>query len=111
MSELEELRKRKIQQMQMMQQSSNQKQLEQEIQRQEVEKQINLIIHNIMTPEARQRLANIRLSRPEYSRQVELLLIQLAQSGNLPQRIDDETFKRLLSKISGTRRKTSIKRK
>lgn len=110
MSELEEIRKKKLQQMQMMQSQQGQQQMAEQRQREEMEDQIKSIINQIMLPDARQRLANIRVARPEYARQVEMLLIQLAQSGNLPKKIDDDTLKKLLTRITGNKRETQIKR-
>ncbi|HHQ45369.1 MAG TPA: DNA-binding protein [Candidatus Altiarchaeales archaeon] len=110
MSELEELRKKRLAQLRAQQSQLLQQEYQQELQRQEVEQQIKHIINNIMTPEARERLANIRLARPDFARQVEILLIQMAQSGRLPKKIDDLLFKQILSKISEGKRETQIKR-
>jgi len=95
--------------LQMMQQSREQL-IQQQVQAQQIERQINLIMRQIMSPEARERLANIRMARPEFARQVEILLIQLYQGGRLTQ-LDDNQFKALLAKISGSRREPRIKLK
>lgn len=107
MSELEELRQKRLKQLQMMQQQGRQEALEQQAKAQEAEAQINLIMRQIMSPEARERLGNIRLAKPEFARQVELLLIQLFQSGRL-RKLDDKEFKALLTKISSGKRETKI---
>ncbi|RLI90127.1 MAG: DNA-binding protein [Candidatus Altiarchaeales archaeon] len=112
--ELEELRKRRIAQILMMQrqrQLEEQQRLQQQIQEAE---QLNAIIRRIMmhilTPEARQRLANIRLVRPDFARQIEIFLIQLYQQGKLPKKITDSQLKEILRKISQNKKETKIKR-
>jgi programmed cell death protein 5 len=108
MPELDEIRKKRLKEL-VQQQAGQQvrQQMEQQMQSQQVEEQINLIMRRIMTPEARERLSNIRLARPEFARQVEILLIQLFQGGRLKE-LNDEQFKGLLAKISGTRREPKI---
>ena len=62
----------------------------------------------ILTPEARSRLANIRLTRPEFVDQIELQLIQLAQMGRVKAKITDEQLKELLKKLAGQKRDINI---
>jgi programmed cell death protein 5 len=107
MSELDELRQKRLRQLQAMREQGREQGLQQQLQAQQMEEQINLIMRQIMTAEARERLANIRMARPEFARQVEILLIQLYQGGRLKQ-LTDEQFKALLAKISGTKREPKI---
>lgn len=107
MSELEELRRKRLRELQMLQQQQRQDPYTEQLQAQQMEEQINLIMRKLMTAEARERLANIRMARPEFARQVEILLIQLYQGGRLTQ-LTDEQFKALLSKISSGKRDTKI---
>jgi programmed cell death protein 5 len=109
MSELDALRQKRMRELQMMQQQANQQTFEQQYQAQQMEEQINLIMRQIMTADARERLANIRMARPDFARQVEIMLIQLYQGGRLKE-LNDTQFKSLLEKISGTKRQTTIKR-
>jgi len=57
------------------------------------------VLKRIMTDEARERLARIRLVKPEFAQQIENQLISLAQSGRLRSKVDDETLKRLLQQL------------
>ena len=107
MSELDELRQKRMRELQMLQQQGSQQQMEQQMREQEIEQQIKLIMRQIMTPEARERLSNIRLARPDFARQVEVMLIQLFQAGRLKE-LNDHQFKELLSKLSGRKRETKI---
>ena len=101
--DIEELRRRRMQQLlQQQMQQQQQEAMQQQMQEAEVSSQIKFIINQILTPEARERLSNIRLARPEYARQIEILLIQLKQAGRLPKQLPDEEFKKILMKIRGS---------
>lgn len=84
--------------------------LQQQLKAAEVDAQIKLIINRILTPEARERLANIRIARPAFARQIEIFLIQLYQTGRLPKQITDEQLKKILEKVSTEKREIKIKR-
>jgi len=112
MSELEDIRQRRVREirelsMRKMREQQDQVLSEQMQQAQELEAQVKQIIRQILSPEAQSRLTNIRLARPEFARQIEILLIQLYQSGRL-KAMSDAQFKALLAKISSTRRDTKI---
>jgi programmed cell death protein 5 len=76
--------------------------------RAEIEKQS--VLRVILTPEARQRLNNIKMVRQEFAEQLELQLIQLAQTGRVELPIDDTQLKALLEKLMSRRREISIRR-
>jgi len=79
--------------------------------RQQFEMQKRQLLMKILTPEARSRLANLRLTRPEFVEQIELQLIQLAQTGQMRSKITDEQLKELLRRVSGKRRDIRIVRR
>ncbi len=54
----------------------------------------------ILTPEARERLANLRLIKPELVAQLEEQLIQLANSGRIRTPISDDVLKEILSRLN-----------
>jgi len=111
MSELEELRQKRLRELMVaQQQQSAQDKFQERMQEQEVSRQIDHIISQIMTPEARERLGNIRTARPDYARQIEILMIQLHQAGRLPKKVDDAVLKNILGKISSQKRETRIQR-
>ena len=64
----------------------------------------------ILTPEARQRLTNIKLVRPELAEQLELQLIQLAQTGRINIPMKDEQLRQILGKFTERKRDTTIRR-
>jgi len=59
----------------------------------------------IMTPEARQRLTNVRMVRPEVAKAVEVHIIKQASAGKLQRPISDEELKYILSSISSASKK------
>ncbi len=76
----------------------------------QVEAQKQAALRVIMTPEARQRLNNLKLVRPEFAEQIELQLIQAAQTGKVKLPITDEQLKEVLIRLQSQRRETRIRR-
>jgi programmed cell death protein 5 len=108
--ELENLRKKKLQEMQ--EQAAYQEQVEeQEEQQKQLEEQKKTILRAILTNEARERLGRIRIARPEMAESIENQLIMLAQSGKLKNKINDEELRMLLSKVLPKKRDIKIKRR
>jgi programmed cell death protein 5 len=105
--DIDELRRRRLEQLQQQAAESE----SQEQMRREVEAQKRQAMLQILTPEARGRLANIRLTRPEFVDQIELQLIQLAQMGRIKSKITDDQLKELLKKLAGQKRDINITRK
>jgi programmed cell death protein 5 len=64
----------------------------------------------ILEPEARQRLANIRMIKPEFAEQLEVQLIQLAQTGRVKVPITDLQLKQLLVQLTPKKRDFNIRR-
>lgn len=64
----------------------------------------------ILTPEARQRLANLRLVKPELVAAVEEVLIKLVQSGRVSTPITEDTLKAILERVMPKKRETRIER-
>ena len=112
MSDIEEIRRKRMEQLQQQaaQQAAQQQGdvAEQERKRRELEAQKRQVMIQILTPEARSRLANIRLTKPEFVDQIEVQLIQLAQMGRIKSKIDDEQLKVLLKKLAGQKREMKI---
>jgi programmed cell death protein 5 len=104
--ELELLRRRKIAELQRTM-ADEQRRAQAE---QEVETQKQSILRRILTPEARQRLANIRMVKPEFASQLEMQLMQLAQSGRIRIPIGDDQLKEALAHIQSQKKEIRIRR-
>ncbi len=78
----------------------------------DAEGQKQALMRKILTPEARERLQNVKLVRPDFAAQIEIQLLQLAQTGRVPIPISDELLKQLLEQIQNqqTKRDISIRR-
>ena len=118
MSELDEIRQKRMAELQAQQaamQNQAQQQAMAQAQQQEAqaqfESQKKQILAQIMTSEARNRLANLKLTKPELVNQIELQLIQSAQAGSLRGKVTDEQLKVLLRQIAGQKREIKITRK
>lgn len=91
-------------------QAKLQEQQRQEELRQQYETQKRIAMQQILTPEARSRLANIRAAKPEYAEQIELQLIQLAQAGKLSSQITDAQLREILKRVQERKREIKIRR-
>lgn len=104
--ELEEIRRRKLLELQ--------RRLLQEQQEAQLRKQAELqkqaLLRRILEPKARQRLMNLRMVKPEIVSQLEVQLIQLAQTGRVPIPITDSLLKEILLRIQRSRREIKIRR-
>ncbi len=69
------------------------------------EAQRRALLRKILTPEARERLARVRLARPQLAQTVENYLIQMAQSGQLNGKVDEDQLKKILKQVSEATRK------
>src|SRR6266581_2264492 len=104
--ELEALRRRRLAEMQRAAVDDQRRSQAQ----QQVERQKQAIIRRILTAEARQRLTNIRMVKPEFAEELEMQLIQLAQSGRLQTQITDEQLKRTLVQLQSQKKEIKIRR-
>jgi len=116
--DLESIRRRKLEQLQQQQQEGQQQMpgadmqaaMQQEREQAEMEAQKQAVLRQVLTPEARDRLTSLRLSRKELVEQIEQQLISLAQGGRLQSKIDDAQLKHLLSQMQSKKHEPSIKR-
>ena len=103
---MEQLRKRKLLELQ--------RRIAEEQQRAQVQEQIEVqkqaLLRRVLTPDARRRLTNLKMVKPEFAQQLELQLIQLAQQGRMSIPVTDEQLKDILVKLQSGRREFKIRR-
>ncbi len=102
--ELEAIRQRKMAELQ--QQALREQSQEQAVA--EAQAQKESILRKILTPEARARLSNIRMVKPEFAEQIEMQLIQLASSGKLRGQVTDEQLRTLLVQLQEKERERKV---
>ncbi|MBX8643338.1 MAG: DNA-binding protein [Thermoplasmata archaeon] len=108
--ELEMLRRKRLAELQM--QMENEQQLNEERARNaEAKAQRQAVLRAILTPEARERLAALRMAKPELVADVEQQLLMLASQGRINRKIDDNMMKDLLYRIVPKKREITIERK
>ena len=76
----------------------------------ESSKQKEQILKQILSPEARLRLNNIKMVKSELSELVEQYLIGMATQGKLPGQISDDQLKQILLSIQQPKRDFKINR-
>ncbi|BBD72549.1 DNA-binding protein [Sulfodiicoccus acidiphilus] len=91
--ELEELLRRRA--------NETRRKADEERQRAEMRAKKDAALRIILTPEARERLNNVRLVRPEVADAIENQLIALAQAGRVAVPVSEEDLKRILEQLSG----------
>lgn len=118
MSDLDEIRRKRMAELQAQQaaaQNQMQMQAQQQMQQEEAQRQFESqkkqILSQILTSEARNRLSNLRLTKPDLVQQIEIQLIHSAQAGSLRGKVTDEQLKVLLQQISNQKREIKITRK
>jgi programmed cell death protein 5 len=104
--EMDQLRKRRLLELRRrIAEEQQQAQVQQQI---EVQKQA--LLRRILTPDARRRLTNLKMVKPEFAQQLELQLIQLAQQGKMSIPVTDEQLKDILVRLQSGRREFKIRR-
>jgi len=63
------------------------------------------VLRIALTSEARQRLTNVRMVKPDVATVIEEHIIKLASTGRLRRPIDDEQLKEMLTTVQGTAKK------
>lgn len=103
--ELEEIRQRKLLEMQQRSREDQKSKADRQ-----VDAQKQALLRQILSSEARQRLTNLKMIKPQFIEQLELQLIQLAQSGRISLPISDAQLKQILIQLQSRKRETKIRR-
>jgi len=103
--DLEEIRKRKLAELQS---QISQKQEEAQA-RAYYETQMDAALRKILTPDAKSRLAAVKLANPQLAAQAERLVLYAYQQTG--QQLNDAQVRMILEKVRGTKRDITIVRK
>lgn len=103
---LDEIRRKKLS---ALQQRATDEQKESKAE-QEYQAQKEALLKQILSSEARQRLANLKMVKAEFTEQLELQLIQLAQAGKLSIPVSDAQLKQILIQLQSRKREPTIRR-
>ena len=87
-------------------QSNNDKRREEELKKARLREQYMRLF---FAPEARLRLANVKMVKPEIAEAIEDQVIKLGAAGKITRPITDEELKAMLGKFSEQRREFKIK--
>lgn len=80
-----------------------------ELQAQQQLEQIKRVLFlKMLSDEARDRLSNIKAANPHFAAQIEAILIQLIQSGQIRQKISESELRTIIKKIKGNNREYRI---
>jgi programmed cell death protein 5 len=107
MTEAEEIRAKKLEELK---ERMAHQQEEAEMQ-QRMEAQLDMVLRNILTPEAKARLSNVRLVNYEKYLQIAQGLVNMAKQGKLPAKINEDQLRALLSQVSPQKKAFTIQRK
>ena len=102
--ELEELRKKRAAELE----TQTQNQAKASTQKAEMEAQKAVVLRQILTPKARDRLANIKIARPEFAEGLENQLIALASRSNLQAPLTEEQLIDILKRLQSGKRESTI---
>ncbi|MEM5807265.1 MAG: DNA-binding protein [Candidatus Aenigmatarchaeota archaeon] len=69
----------------------------------EIERIKKIVLSRVLTKDANERLARLKLVKPDLANQLELYLVQLYQTGQIKSIINDEQIKNILSQITEKR--------
>jgi programmed cell death protein 5 len=106
--ELEELRKKKMEQLKEQQGGDGEGQ---EAAKQQADAQKQAVLKQNLTDGARKRLNTVKMSKPQVGEQIEQQVVALAQSGRVQGQIDEDQMKELLSELTPDSKSFDIKRR
>lgn len=106
--EIEKIKEQKKKEMQ----GGQEAQKQQEEMEKKLEQKKKQALREIMTKDARERLNRVKLGDEAVAQQLETYLVQLSQSGQVREKIDEEKLKKILKSIKDDQEKDwDIKRK
>ncbi|MBI4143335.1 hypothetical protein HY487_00460 [Candidatus Woesearchaeota archaeon] len=110
MPTLDEIRKKKLEELMRLQQSKLQQQAEQQAQIQQQIEHMESVARQFFTKDALARYGNLKSAHQEKALQLLLILFQAIQKGQIKGKIDDLTLRKILEQLAPKKRDINIKR-
>ena len=110
MPSLEEIRKKKLEEMMRLQQENLQQQAQEQSQLQQQIERMESLVRQLLTKEALARYGSLKTAHQEKALQLLAVLFQAIQKGQVKKQIDDMTLKKLLEQLTPKKREIRIKR-
>ena len=110
MPTLDELRKKRLEELMQAQQQKSQQQSDEQAQMQKQIEQMESIVRQFFTKEALARYGTLKTAHQEKSLQLLLVLFQAIQKGQVKGKIEDSLLKKILEQMTPKKRHITIKR-
>lgn len=110
MPTLDEIRRKKLEELMQSQQEKLQQQAHEHAQIQQQIEQMEETVRQIFTKEALARYGNLKTAHQEKALQLLIILFQAVQKGQVKSKIDDSTLKKFLQQLTPKKKEFNIKR-
>ena len=110
MPTLDEIRKRKLEELMRLQQEKFQQQSQEQAQIQQQVEQMENVVRQFLTKEALARYGTLKTAHQEKALQLLVVLFQAIQKGQVQGKIDDNLLKKILEQLTPKKREIKIKR-
>ena len=110
MPTLDELRKKRLEELMQAQQQKSQQQSDEQAQMQKQIEQMENIVRQFFTKEALARYGTLKTAHQEKSLQLLLVLFQAIQKGQVKGKIEDSLLKKILEQMTPKKKEITIKR-
>jgi programmed cell death protein 5 len=110
MPTLDEIRKRKLDELMQLQQERLRQQSDEQSQIQQKIEYVEGLVKPFLSREALERYGNLKTAHQEKAMQLIFVLYQAIQKGQIQGKIDDPTLKKLLEQLNPKKKEISIKR-
>ncbi len=110
MSTLQEIRKKKLEELMQFQQDKLQQQAQEQAQIQQQIEIMENVVKQLLTKDALARYGNLKTAHQEKALQLLIILFQAIQKGQIKSEIDDSTLKKILEQLTPKKKDIKIKR-
>ena len=111
MTTLENIRKKKLEQMMRAQQDKLQNQMQEQAQAQQQIEKMEMLVRQFLEKDALERYGNLKTAHQEKALQLLVVLFQAIQKGQVQGKIDNPTLKKILEQITPKKKEFKIRRK